>query len=407
MPPEARPDALRVFEYRARRTDGAEASGRLLAVDELDLDRQLAREGLILVEAKVSKQADASTELTLGTRDLIGFSNQLATMVQAGVPILQALQHVAKHTRSSDCRRIVQSLLRRIEGGASLSEALAHHPRAFPDTYVAMVRSGELSTALPAVLRRQGAYLEWLREVKGVTKQALIYPSALVVAVLGLVVILVTFLIPRLVALFPGGRDDLPEQTKFVLAISGFVTGNWQALVGLLLALGAAYWVALSIPSSRRVLSSLLLRVPRLGGLVEMLAISRFATTAAALHQSGCDILKTLQISGDACGNAFLRARFAEVLETVRGGEPIHIGMERAGRIDPYLVQLTAVGENSGRLGECLEDLANGYNAEVPRVVKWALSLIEPTVVIGGGLVVGFLLLAAILPIFKIYETLG
>jgi len=406
MPPDER-RATQLFEYRARRTDGGEAVGRLTALDELDLDRQLAREGLVLVEAHVSKGAEATADLALSTRDLVSFSNQLATMLQAGLPLLQALQHLGKHTRSRDCRRVVESLLRRIEGGESLSEALAHHRRAFPNTYVAMVRSGELSTALPEVLRRQGAYLEWLREVKSVTKQALIYPSALCFAVLGLIVILVTFLIPRLVALFPGGRDDLPEQTKFVLSLSDFVTGNWIAIVALLACTGAVYAVALAFPRSRRALSHALLRLPRLGSLVEMVAISRFATTASALHQSGCDILKTLEISGASCGNSYLAARFEQVLESVRCGEPIHVGMERAGGIDPYLVQLTAVGENSGRLGECLENLAGSYNAEVPRVVKWALSLIEPAVVLGGGVIVAFLLLAAILPIFKIYETLG
>jgi type II secretory pathway component PulF len=406
MPPDERRTA-QIFEYRARRTDGGEAVGRLTALDELDLDRQLAREGLVLVEAHVAKGASRTADLVLPTRDLVAFSNQLATMLQAGLPLLQALQHLGTYTRSKDCRKVVESILRRIEGGESLSEALAHHQRAFPSTYVAMVKSGELSTALPDVLRRQGAYLEWLREVKGITKQALIYPSALCFAVLCLIVILVTFLIPRLVALFPGGRDDLPDLTKFVLGVSSFVTGNWVAIVVALAALGGAWAVALALPRSRRALSRALLRLPRLGSLVEMVAISRFATTASALHKSGCDILKTLEISGASCGNAFLSARFEVVLDAVRGGEPIHVGMERAGGIDPYLVQLTAVGESSGRLGECLENLADGYNAEVPRVVKWALSLVEPAVVLGGGLVVAFLLLAAILPIFKIYETLG
>ena len=138
-----------------------------------------------------------------------------------------------------------------------------------------------------------------------------------------------------------------------------------------------------------------------------MLAVARFATTASALQQSGCDIVQTLEIAGDACGNTFLADRFRQVLRRVRGGESISDSMADVGEIDPYLVQMTAVGEASGRLGECLDFLAEGYNAEVPRVVKWALGLIEPLVLVVGGIVVAFLLLAAILPIFKIYETLG
>lgn len=249
--------------------------------------------------------------------------------------------------------------------------------------------------------------MEWVREVKAITKQAMIYPSALSFAIVGLVVILITFLIPALVGLFPGGHEDLPTQTKFVLAISDFIRGNWVMLVSGLVAAGSAYVVALHVPATRLALSRSLLRVPRLGSLVQMLAVARFATTASALQQSGCDIVKTLEIAGESCGNTYLQHQFAKVLDSVRGGESISDGMKAAGDLDPYLVQLTSVGETSGRLGECLDFIAESYNAEVPRVVKWALGLIEPLVLVVGGVVVAFLLLAAVLPIFKIYETLG
>lgn len=409
MPPDLAgidPDRTHLFEYRARRTDGTQAEGRITAADELELDRLLAREGLTLVDAQRSKEADAARTLTMPQRDLVGFSNQLATMIQAGVPLLQSLQHLAQHTRSKACRAIVNSILRRIEGGSSLSEALACHPRAFPTTYIAMVQSGEISTALPDVLRRQGEYLEWLRDVRSSTKQALVYPAALCVAVIGLIVILLTFLIPRLIGLFPGGPEDLPEQTRIVLGISAFLKAHWQGLTALVLLSVGLHWGMLRVPRTRLFLSHALLRTPRVGHLVNMLAVARFSTTAAALHQSGCDILRTLEIAGGACGNAYLEHGFARVLEEVRGGSTIHEAMEAVGGFDPYLVQLTAVGESSGRLGECLEQVAASYNAEVPRIVKWVLGLIEPTVIVGGGVVVGFLLLAAILPIFAIYETL-
>ena len=409
MPPETsapQPGVSRLFEYRARRADGSEAEGRINVVDELELDRLLSKDGLTLVSSRPCKQADAARGYTLSQKDLIAFSNQLATMIQAGVPMLQSLQHLAKHTRSKPCRKVVESILRQIEGGASLSDALANHPRAFPSTYVTMVQSGELTTGLPDVLKRQGGYLEWLREVKGTTKQAMIYPAALCVAVIGLVVILLTFLIPRLIKLFPGGREDLPEQTKFVLSISDFLQANWKPLGVALLVAAGAYWALLRVPTSRLFLSRLLLQVPRLGHLVNMIAVARFSTTASALHQSGCDILRTLEIAGGSCGNAFLQHQFSRVLDEVRGGSSISESMERVGGMDPYLVQLTAVGETSGRLGECLEQVAESYNAEVPRVVKWVLGLIEPSIIVGGGVLVGFLLLAAILPIFKIYETL-
>ncbi|QDU85036.1 Putative type II secretion system protein F [Planctomycetes bacterium Pla163] len=409
MPPEvagATSALPRLFEYRARRVDGSEAEGRASALDPLDLDRQLARDGLTLISAKPSRLADAARGLTLSQRDLVAFSSQLATMIQAGLPLLTSLQHLAAHTRSKNCRLIVASVLRQIEGGSSLAEALGNHPAAFPSTYVTMVRSGELSAGLPDVLRRQGDYLEWVREVKGMTKQALIYPTALSIAICGLVVILITFLIPRLIGLFPGGPEDLPEQTRQVMALSDFLVGNWiEIATGLALA-GVTFWFLLGVTNVRLFLSRMLLRVPRIGSLLNMISIARFSTTAAALHQSGCEILRTLEIAGGSCGNAYLEHCFVRVSKEVRGGRSISESMAEIPDLDPFLVQLTSVGETSGRLGECLEQVATSYNAEVPRVVKWALGLIEPAVIIGGGLIVGYLLLAALLPVFKIYETL-
>tara|TARA_R110002072_G_scaffold235480_2_gene393019 strand:- start:704 stop:1936 length:1233 start_codon:yes stop_codon:yes gene_type:complete len=410
MPPktatEPSPKA-KLFEYKAMRVDGTAVVGRATAVGELDLDRLLQRDGLMLVKATPSKAGRGLEAMRMKRQELVAFTNQLATMIQAGVPLLQSLQHLAEHSRSKAARDVVQSVLRQIEGGASLSEAFEAHPGIFPGTYVAMVKSGEMSTSLPDVLRRQGKYMEWVREVQGITKQAMIYPTALSFAIVGLVVILITFLIPALVGLFPGGHEDLPIQTKFVMAISDFVRNNWILLASIVVTAGASFVVMLHVPSTRMMLSRTLLKLPRLGSLMEMLAVARFATTASALQQSGCNIVRTLEIAGDSCGSTYMTAKFRKVLESVRGGESISDGMRAAGDLDPYLVQLTSVGETSGRLGECLDFIADSYNAEVPRVVKWALGLIEPLVLIIGGVIVAFLLLAALLPIFKIYETLG
>ena len=396
-----------LFDYKARRSDGTEVLGRAAAMGELELDRLLQSDGLLLVTAEPSRSSRGSATLRMPAHDLTAFTNQLATMIHAGLPLLQSLEHLVEHARSREARTVISSILKQIKAGASLSEALGAHPAVFPTTYVSMVKSGEMSSSLPEVLRRQAEYLEWVREVKGVTRQAMIYPAALALAVVALVVILITFLVPALVELFPGGEEDLPHQTQFVMGISDFMRAHWRGAVAGLAAGAVALGLALHTVRGRLVLSRALLRIPRLGELLRMLATARFATTAAALQQSGCEIVRTIEIAGHACGNTFLAERFGRVLERVRGGDSISEGMRAAGGIDPYLIQLTSVGENSGRLGECLDQLADSYNAEVPRVVKWALGLIEPLVLIVGGLIVGFLLLAAVLPIFKIYETLG
>jgi len=408
MPPEASTEpAAKLYSYRARRQDGAEVFGRAAATDELHLDRVLQHDGLILVSTEAGSSHDPRLSLRMPRDELIGFTNQLATMIQAGIPILQALQHQERHANSKQTRVVINSMREMLEEGASLSEAFGAHPRVFPSTYVAMVRSGEVSTSLPGVLRRQGEYMDWLRDIKSVTRQAMIYPSALALAVLGLVFILITFLLPRLIGLFPGGYEDLPAQTRFVIQVSDLLRSNWIAFTALaIVSLGLLSFLV-TIERTRILLAKWVLRVPRLGRVLDMLAVARFATTASTLQHSGCEIVSTLEIASDACGNSYLRERFREVVARVRAGEPISEAMDAAGGIDPYLVQLTAVGESSGRMAECLDFVAEAYNAEVPRVVKWALSLIEPCVLIFGGAIVAYLLVAAILPIFKVYETIG
>ncbi len=410
MPPDALMSGksrATLFEYRALRSDGSEVSGRAAAASELALDRQLERDGLTLVRAHTSRHESRSESISLKSNELAAFTSQLGTMIKAGIPLLQSLLHLAEHGRTKQARSITRSVLRYIEAGASLSEALAAHPKAFSETYVTMVRGGEVSGTLPEVLHRQGKYLDWVRDVKSVWQQAMIYPAALTLAIIGLVVILITFLIPRLVGLFPGGHEDLPSQTKFVMALSDFLRGNGVAIGTALVGFGITYGFMLRVPHTRLILSRLLLKVPRLGNLMNMLAIARFSTTASALHHAGCDILTTLEIGASSCGNTYLRARLGRVLADVRAGGTISESMRRLGDMDPYLVQVVAVGEASGSLGTCLDSISESYNAEIPRVVKWVLGLIEPLVLIVGGLVVAFLLLAAVLPIFKIYETLG
>ncbi|MFN0244569.1 MAG: type II secretion system F family protein [Planctomycetota bacterium] len=410
MPPEtaaAVAEAPAWFEYKARRGDGLEVRGRASADGELDLDRMLARDGLTLVSARPSRSARKAGVLRLRHRELVALTTQFATMMEAGIPVLRALQHLGEHSRSHRVRSAVESMLHRIEGGASLSETLVAHPAIFDETYIAMVKGAEMSATLPEALRRQGRYLEWVHEVRATVRQALIYPAALGLAVVGLVIILVTFLIPRLVALFPGGHDDLPEQTKVVLGISSFFRDHGIVLVSLVIVVAAGFPALLRARRSRLFLSRALLGIPRLGELVRMLAVARFATVASALQRSGCDIVRTLEIASDACGSTFLRERFHAVRAAVQGWNSISEGMKQAGGIDPYLEQLTAVGETSGRVSECWESIAESYGAEIPRAVKWALGLIEPCVLIVGGIVVAYLLVAAVLPIFKIYETLG
>jgi type II secretory pathway component PulF len=293
-----------------------------------------------------------------------------------------------------------------LEQGQALSEALEAHPRCFPVVYRASVRAGESSGALDVILRRLARHLEWARAMRATTLQALTYPALLGLAIVALLVILISYVLPRILQLYPGGLEDLPSQTRSVIALSDFVRGNGAALLVALVAVGVASSLARRTEMGRIALGRALLAVPRLGRVALQIATSRFASTASILYNAGCDVFTVLHIAGETCGNAALRAGFQRTAEGVRRGLTITESLERERLADPLLIQLVSVGEQTGDLGGSLSKLVEYYDEEIPRLVKRFLGFLEPTILIVSALVVGYILLAALLPIFTLYENL-
>ena len=397
---------LRLFEYTARTADGERLKGHATARDEVELDRMLERQGLTLAHARATRRRETVHQHRLGHAHLVSFTTQLATLLEAGVPIVSGLRQLEARTRGRAPKAVIAMILRHLEAGLSLSEALDEQPHSFPEVYRAAVRAGEHSMELPAVLSRQAKQLRWVRSLRASATQALVYPAILSVAVTGLVLVLLTFLLPRLETLFP--RDTvLPWQTRVVLCLSDVLVEH-GLLIGGGVALALVGWfVALRVRRTRVLLSRLLLAVPRLGELLRMIATARFASTASDLHGAGCDAILTLTVAGETCGAAALADAFERVTGRVRQGHGIADSLEREPLMDPLLVQLVAVGEASGDLDGCLGRLARCYDEEVPTKVKWAMSFVEPLMLIVAACVVGFILLAALLPILELYESIG
>jgi len=394
-----------IYEYQAIGAHGP-TKGRHRAESELALDRDLERMGLTLVRSKVVSGRSAAEGARMNTDDLVSFTGQVATVISAGVPMVQGIKELSKRMPRPATRAVIDDLVRELEGGGSLSQAMEVHARSFPTVYRASVQAGELSGAMPEVLRRMGSYLEWARSIRQTTTQALVYPAMLCLAILVLVVVLITFVLPRIVKMFPGGPESLPTQTKSLMAISAFLTTNWVALAataGLALGLAIAFG---RTPSGRLFFSAALLRIPRLGTVLRMLAISKFASTASTLQNAGCDIYSVLSLASESSGNAVMQGTFTRVIERVRQGQSLTAAFEKEPGMDPMLVQMIAVGEQSGDLGQALEQVADYYNKEVPRLVKWFMSLLEPAILVSAALVVAYVLLAALLPVLDMYEKM-
>lgn len=394
---------MKSFEFVAVAADGTTLRGREDAVDERQLDRELDRRGVVLVRARPARAEGGS----LSTRELIAFTSQLSVTVEAGVPLLEALDGLARRSLRPDAKRVIERLGRALRAGAPLSEAMGREPRSFPLVYRASVQAGEASGSLAPLLVRLGQHMEWQEGVRATARQALIYPAFLGLALVGLVVLMLTFLIPRLASLYPGGRADLPVPTQIVLGLSDQV----QALAPLLGVLAVAGGVAFVVLRRRRAFQvrfdRLLLRIPLLGSVLHQVATSRFASVASTLQAAGCDIRQVIEIAATSCGNAAIGASLERVGAAAQRGSSLTEGLSREPLADPLLAQLVAVGESSGDLDGCLARLATWYDQDVPRRVKRFLAVLEPALLLVSAVIVGFLLLATLLPIFKLYDTLG
>jgi type II secretory pathway component PulF len=397
---------LKTFEYQARKAGGGQVSGIISAPDELALDRELEAQGLYLTSAKTVSAAKSGGKVKLNSRELVTLTTQLSTLLAAGVPIVEGLRGLAPRMRTPGGREVVARLVDSIQAGRSLSESLDVFPDSFSKVYRASVRSGEFSGSLPKVLGNQASFLEWSAEIRSTTVQALFYPFMLMCAITGLVIVMITFVLPRIVGMMPGGEDSLPGPTRFLMQLSGFLTGNWIWILAGLAALSAGVWWALRQERFAVAVSRSLFSVPRLGELLGMLAVSRFSRTAATLQDAGCDMLRVLEVSGEACGNKAYAAAFTRARERVSGGDSLSDALQAESGMDPLLVQMTRVGEATGELDTCLGKLSSYYDKEVPRMVKWFLAMLEPAILISAGGVVAFILLAAILPMISLYENM-
>jgi general secretion pathway protein F len=343
----------------------------------------------------------------LANDELVALTTQLATVNGAGVPIIDGLESIGKRMRRPRGRQLVEQMIAALHAGQSLSEAMAQHPQTFTPVYRASVEAGEASGALDVVLQRLARYLEWARAMRATAVQALVYPTVLVAAISGLVVLLVTFVLPRIVKLFPAGDVALPLPTRILMAVSDFLAAHWLWLLPLCAGAAVALFFVARRPAAMRRWHGWLLAVPALGGVARQLATARFASTAATLQSAGCDAFTMLTVSAKSCGNRAMEAQFERVTNNVRAGQPISEALGREEGIDPLLVQMVAIGEKSGRLDECLDRVVHYYDEEVPRTVKRFVSIAEPAILLGSGTLVAFILLAAMLPIFQLYDRIG
>jgi type II secretory pathway component PulF len=394
------------YIYRAKDGPGRTVEGEVGAENESAAANAVDSMGLSPVWVREKPEARRGSSIFrprgVSARDVTVFSRQLASLLKAGVPILRALTTIRDQTSKPDFRRVVEDVEQRIRRGEMLSESLLPYPKLFPELYVNMVRSGEWGGVLDAMLERLANMREQEEEIRRKVQGAMAYPLLVVGVGFVTVFILLAFFMPKVVDLF-AGYQDLPLPTRILIGVSGFFSSSWYWLILLGILAGAVYYRIRSQEQGRLAVDRLKLRIPLLRGFIQQSEIARFARTLSLLLDSGVAIDRGLELSARTLRNSVLRKEIENVRhDTVQQGMTMSAGLKRSQHIPPFVANMTAVGEESGKLETALTEIATFYEKEVEQQSRMAVSLLEPVLILIVGAVVGLIVMAMLLPIFEI-----
>ena len=337
-------------------------------------------------------------------KQLMVFTRQLATLIDAGLPLLRGLRILLKQEKSAGLREALVGMGEAVEGGSTFSEALGQYPRTFDNLYVNMVRAGEAGGVLEEVLTRLAEFQEKAERIKAKIKSAMVYPVVVLVAALGILTFLMIFIIPKFAQIFDDllGGKALPGITQFVIGISNVIANRWYLILGTIFAVTAIVKVLKGTPQGAVLLDKIKLRVPPFGGLFRKSAVARFSRTLGTLMGSGVPILQALGIVRDTAGNTVVANAIQQVHDAVKEGDSMAQPMEACGVFPIMVVSMVDVGEETGALPEMLVRVANTYDEEVDIAVESMTSIIEPIMIILLALIIGTIVIAMFVPLISI-----
>src|SRR5882724_7507073 len=396
-----------MFEYTARSQTGQIQKGQMDVASKDDVSAYLRKNRLILVSVR---EAPKAIKFSMGgarvkTRDIVIFTRQFATMINAGLPLVQSLNILAAQTENKALAEVTRAVVYDVESGNTLADAFSKHPKAFSALYVNMVAAGEAGGILDTILLRLATFLEkndaLVRKVKG----AMVYPGV-IICVAGLAIaVLLIFVIPTFQSMFASANLELPLPTRIVIGLSNFLIHYWWAMAGVVAGIIFGIRQYYGTPAGRKQLDGLLLKAPVLGDVVRKSAVSRFTRTLGTLVSSGVSILEGLEITAKTSGNQVVHNAVMASRQSIAGGETIAAPLERSAVFPPMVISMIAVGEQTGGLDEMLSKIADFYDEEVDAAVSNLLSLLEPIMIVFLGVVVGGMVVAMYLPIFDMVNA--
>ncbi|MES1942888.1 type II secretion system protein [Salinisphaera sp. PC39] len=385
---------------------GTRVKGKTEALNESMMKAMLRKQGINPI--RVRKQTTlfgigGKKKKKIKSADIAILSRQMATMMSAGVPLVQSLDIIANGSENPSLSELVRNIRNDIEGGGTLAEALGKHPDYFDDLFVNLVDAGEKSGALETLLDKIATYKEKTEAIKAKVRKALFYPSAVIVVAIIVMGILLYFVVPQFQSLFQGFGADLPGFTLLVIGLSKFVQAWWWAILGTIGA--AAFGLARLHKRSRkfrRLIDRLTLKLPVVGDILYKAAVARFARTLSTMFAAGVPLVEAMESVAKAAGNIVFEEAIFQMQEQVSTGQQLQLAMSNTGLFPSMAIQMVAIGEESGALDSMCAKVADFYEAEVDNQVDSLSSLLEPLIMAVIGVLVGGLVVAMYLPIFKL-----
>jgi len=395
------------FTYTARAVNGDLKSATIEAPNRDEVIKQLKQQRLNVVKIDEGSAQKRKRMGSIRMRDIVIFTRQFSTMINSGLPLVQALDILAQQSENPALKDVTRQVVFDVESGNTVADALRKHPKAFTDLYVNMVAAGEAGGILDTILMRLAVFMEkndaLIRKVKG----AMIYPGVIMSVAAIAITVLLIFVIPTFQNMFESAHIALPLPTRIVIGISHAIRAYWYVV---LLVMGAAVFLVrryYATPSGKLAIDRMLLRAPVLGDVLRKSAVSRFTRTLGTLISSGVSILDGLEITAKTSGNRVIQDAIMESRASIAGGETIAAPLKKSAVFPPMVISMISVGEQTGGLDEMLTKIADFYDEEVDAAVSGLLALMEPVMIVFLGVVVGGMVISMYLPIFDMVNAAG
>lgn len=395
-----------IYAYKAINPVGRRMHGRMDAVNEVDLEMRLKRMDLDFINGKpITRRAVFGGNVP--RRELINFCFHLEQLLRAGVPILEGLADLRDSLDHPRFREILAGLIESIEGGRTLSSAMGDYPQAFDEVFRNLMHAGEETGNLPEVLRKLFEDLKWQDELAAHTKKLLMYPGFMLAVIIPVIFFMMIYLVPKLSTFIRTMGQEIPLQTRLLMALSEIFTAYWPLLAGLPLAATLTLFVAVRTrPSVRYRFHALLLRLPVGGDILRKIVLSRFASTFAMMYASGISVIDTLRITENVVGNAVVREAIHDASQRIEEGQNITLAFQSVGMFPPLVIRMLRVGENSGALDTALENVSYFYNRDVRESIERLQTLVEPALTVVIGCLLGWVILSVLGPIYDLITKL-